>query len=819
MWIIDSLKEKKRLRNEKCNDLINRATTSVESITSLFSDKRRFITADATEKWKDRNIDLLNELNSGSFQKLKKAENYSLLVNKKSHLSSLIDNLEKLRNQHNEQAADERASAVYTVIGEVEGKNLDRQQLVAISKVVHTHLVLAGAGTGKTTTIVGLVKYLLGINKYSSDEILVLSFTNASASEMKERLDKEVGVSIEASTFHKLGMNIISDVNGIKPKISQLNQRQFIKQQLESLMNDRDYLQVLNAYLMRRQFMIRSEFDFKTLQEYQEHLKKNPPVTLKHEAVKSYGEMEIANFLYLNGVEYIYEQPYQIDTRTKEFGQYKPDFYLPKYDIYIEYFGIDKNGNPPAYFQNDYVASMKWKRELHKANNTTMIESYAYENFEGILTSTLEKKLLEKGVALAPLSQKEIWKKVSEDDANVVDGLVQLIETVINLMKSNRYDIAEMKCRNAAAYNLVDVAYLLDVISPIWDSYNEHLSVNDEIDFNDMINIASDYVRDGRYKSNYKMVIVDEYQDISRARYELLKALRDKYDYDLFCVGDDWQSIYRFAGSDIGYIQNFSKYWGASEVSKIETTYRFPQRLIDITSGFIMRNPMQLSKSIRGLSRTDKYVLGEVQGYNEKYAVQFMLNKFDELPQQSTVFLIGRYTFDRKILDDNSELNFKYDNQNGIVKVLYSGRSDLDISFITAHKSKGLQADYVFILNNKNGKMGFPSKIQDSPILDLLLENSDAYPDAEERRLFYVAMTRAKKKVILVTLKDRESDFLRELHDKYAEEMKQEAYICPLCGGKLKHKKGQYGDFFGCENYRTTGCRYTRNIRKTKTEY
>ena len=793
MWIIDSLKEKKRLRNEKCNDLINRATTSVKSITSLFSDKRRFITADATEKWKDRNIDLLNELNSGSFQKLKKAENYSLLVNKKSHLSSLIDYLEKLRNQHNEQVADESASAVYTVIGEVEGKNLDRQQLVAISKEVHTHLVLAGAGTGKTTTIVGLVKYLLGINKYSPDEILVLSFTNASASEMKERLDKETGVSIEASTFHKLGMNIISDVNGI--------------------------LRVLNAYLMRRQFMIRSEFDFKTLQEYQEHLKKNPPVTLKNEAVKSYGEMEIANFLYLNGVDYIYEHPYKIDTRTKEFGQYKPDFYLPKYDIYIEYFGIDKNGNPPAYFQNDYVASMKWKMELHKANHTTMIESYAYENFEGILTSALEKKLLEKGVALAPLSQEEIWKKISEDDANVIDGLVQLIETVINLMKSNRYDIAEMRRRNASSFNLIDISYLLDVISPIWDSYNERLSVNDEIDFNDMINIAADHVRSGRYKSNYKMVIVDEYQDISRARYELLKALRDTYDYELFCVGDDWQSIYRFAGSDIGYIQKFSKYWGASEISRIETTYRFPKRLIDITSGFIMRNPLQLAKNIRGVSVADRYVLGEVQGYTDKYAIQFMLNKMDELPLKSSVFLIGRYSFDINMLDGNSELSYKYDNRNGVTKVMYSRRNDLDISYITAHKSKGLQADYVFILNNKNGKMGFPSKIQDSPILDLLLENSDSYPDAEERRLFYVAMTRAKKKVILVSLKDRESDFVKELHTQYAEEMKQEAFICPLCGGKLKHKKGQYGDFFGCENYRTTGCRYTRNIRKTKAEY
>ena len=538
MWIFDSIKEKKRLRNEHCNELINRTDKSITAHTEMFSDKKCFVSADVAENWKKRNNNLLIELNSKDIKQLKKAENYSPLSYRISHLSYLLDNLENIRNKHNELVADEKASEVYSVIGKVEGKELDRQQLVAISKDVHTHLVLAGAGTGKTTTIVGLVKYLLGINKYSPDEILVLSFTNASASEMKERLDKETGVTIEASTFHKLGMNIISDVNDIKPKISQLNQHQFIKQQLEALMQDRDYLRVLNAYLIRRQFMIRSEFDFKTLQEYQEHLKKNPPVTLKHEVVKSYGEMEIANSLYLNGVEYIYEQPYKIDTRTKEFGQYKPDFYLPKYDIYIEYFGIDKNGNPPAYFQNDYIASMKWKRELHKANNTTMIEAYAYENFEGVLTSALETKLREKGVSFAPVSQEEIWKKVSEDDANVIDGLVQLIETVINLMKSNRYDIAEMKRRNAAAYNLVDVAYLLDVISPIWARYNDYLKENDEIDFNDMINLATDYVLDGRYKNKYKMVIVDEYQDISRARYELLKAMRDSYDYDLFCVGD-----------------------------------------------------------------------------------------------------------------------------------------------------------------------------------------------------------------------------------------------------------------------------------------
>lgn len=363
---------------------------------------------------------------------------------------------------------------------------------------------------------------------------------------------------------------------------------------------------------------------------------------------------------------------------------------------------------------------------------------------------------------------------------------------------------------------LTEVSYLLNLISPIWNSYNSYLQDKGEIDFNDMINNAVNYVRDGKYVNKYKVVIVDEYQDISRSRYEQLSAMRASSDYRLFCVGDDWQSIYRFNGSDIAYIQQFKKYWGPSEISRIETTYRFSQRLIDITSSFIMRNPMQLKKSIRGMNNEVKYVLGEVEGYTDKYAIEFMLNRLDELPINSSVFLIGRYTFDKRMLENNNKLTCKYDIQEEVTRVIYYNRQDLMIKFLTAHKSKGLQADYVFILNNKNGKTGFPSKIQDSPILNLLLEKSDSYPDAEERRLFYVAITRARQKVILVTLKDYKSDFANELISRYAAEMKQEAFICPQCGGRLRKRNGKFGEFYGCENYSASGCRYTRNIRSYK---
>lgn len=308
-------------------------------------------------------------------------------------------------------------------------------------------------------------------------------------------------------------------------------------------------------------------------------------------------------------------------------------------------------------------------------------------------------------------------------------------------------------------------------------------------------------------------MIVDEYQDISKARYGLLKALRNSQDYELFCVGDDWQSIYRFAGSDIGFILNFSNYWGASEESKIETTYRFTRSLIDISGNFIMMNPAQKKKAIRGQCGDNGFALSEINGYTEKNAAEFMAQKLGDLPQGSTVFFIGRYSFDSKMLQDSGLFNLQYNNQTGFVDVCYRKRADLKMSFTTAHKSKGLQADYVFILNNKTSRMGFPSKIQDAPLLDLLLESCDDYPFAEERRLFYVALTRAKKKAILLTVKDRESVFAIELRTRYAEELKRERFECPLCGGRLVKRTGRYGDFFGCSNYKYGSCKYTRNIR------
>ena len=813
--IIAKHKERVKVRNEACDNLIAQVDTAIQEINLLFSDSQSFVDPGKEIEWSNHNASLIADMNIINIQKLKKATHYKMLLEKQAELYRNANSLKQQISVHNDRVADAKIQNAYALIGNVEGRKLDKQQMTCIVKDAHNHLVIAGAGTGKTTTVVGKIKFLLKSGKYKPEDILVLSFTNASASEMSQRINQETGCNIDASTFHKLGLNIITKVNGIVPKITQLNLRKFVKEQLLLNMQSDAYLNLLSSYLLYNRVVSKSEFEFKTQSEYEEYLRLNPPTTINNETVKSYGEMDIANFLTQNGIQYIYEHPYKVDTRTSEYGQYNPDFYLPEYDIYIEYFGINKDGEVPSYFKGvngmtatqSYQASMKWKRETHSTNDTILIECYAYEKFDGVLLDNLKEKLSAKDVKLTPKTTKELWEQVSADGDSILDGVIELFETVINLIKSNGYTIATVRQLNIGNSNAQNNNMVLSLLEPIFNAYCNYLSEHKEIDFNDMINMATKYVEQGKYVSPYKYVIVDEYQDISKARYSLLCRMRESNDYDLFCVGDDWQSIYRFAGSDIGYILNFEQYWGSTEISKIETTYRFTQKLIEISGNFIMQNPVQIKKSIKGKNDTVGFALGEISGYTDKFSIEFMTKKLEDLPRGSSVFFIGRYSFDAKLLSDSGLFECQYNNVSGFVEVKYRKRIDLKMSFITAHKSKGLQADYIFIINNKKSRMGFPSKIQDAAILNLLLDNCDQYPYAEERRLFYVALTRAKKKAFLVTVKNQESEFAMELKERYGEELKREQWECPLCGGKLLKKSGPYGEFYGCSNYRSLGCK------------
>lgn len=340
------------------------------------------------------------------------------------------------------------------------------------------------------------------------------------------------------------------------------------------------------------------------------------------------------------------------------------------------------------------------------------------------------------------------------------------------------------------------------------------LSSNAAIDFSDMINNAAEKVREGCEILPYKYVIVDEYQDISKSRFNFLKAIADKTGAKFFCVGDDWQSIYRFAGSDISLFTDFEKYFGYTKILKIEKTYRNSQQLIDEASRFILQNPLQLKKNLYSDKKLDYPLV--FWGFDEepKKALQFAINKIiSEFGVNSSILLLGRTNYDIEIA-----------KKSGLFKTVYKDRKEeleyipvpeLHIDFLSVHKSKGLEADNVIILNFKNDKLGFPNQIADDKVLNLVLTNAEDFKFAEERRLFYVAITRTKNRTFVLTDNKNPSPFFKEFSESKSvcfvgiKKIENENQIfCPLCktGNLLKvQHEGRY--FVGCSNF--PRCKYT----------
>jgi DNA helicase IV len=224
---------------------------------------------------------------------------------------------------------------------------------------------------------------------------------------------------------------------------------------------------------------------------------------------------------------------------------------------------------------------------------------------DGSLFENLEKRLVEKGIQLSPMNDDEIWKIISEVAKDEVDGFLQLVQTFITLMKSNNYQVIDVLGRNEEVsdkFNRKRNALFLKIIQPIFDKYQQYLRDRKEIDFSDMINKAAAYVANKQFDKKYSYIIIDEFQDISISRYQLVRAVKNNNpSCKLFCVGDNWQSIYRFSGSDISLFTHFENYFGHTERLKIQTTYRFHDPLIKLSSDFFLKNPNQEKKQLHGV--------------------------------------------------------------------------------------------------------------------------------------------------------------------------------------------------------------------------
>jgi DNA helicase-4 len=330
-----------------------------------------------------------------------------------------------------------------------------------------------------------------------------------------------------------------------------------------------------------------------------------------------------------------------------------------------------------------------------------------------------------------------------------------------------------------------------------------------------MLLLAAEHVESGRFKSPYLMVLSDEFQDSSRARIRLLKALTKNPDEQvhLCVVGDDWQGINRFAGADISVMAEFEKTFENATRLALSTTFRCPQSLCDVSSAFIQANPAQIRKQVtstnafakksviafgfQDLSRAEDHLEGQLD-LMRRYLRAGKLEPINGA--RLSVLVLGRYRSDRP-----QKLK-QWQNRFG---------DCLDITFRTIHASKGLEAEYVMLLNLVEGIRGFPSQIEDDPVLQIPMPAPDPYPMAEERRLFYVAMTRAKKQVRLYTSLVHPSRFVMELVKKGALEIEpidgEPIEPCPKCAvGVIKVRSGKFGKFESCSTY--PACEFKRNV-------
>ena len=479
---------------------------------------------------------------------------------------------------------------------------LDNEQTAIVEDSSNHLLVVAGAGSGKTLTILGKIKYLVEERNINPNEILCISFTRKASLSLEEKIKKDLNLSVPVYTFHKLALDILKDNNY---KIADSNL-------LEDIIHD---------------------FFISTIINY----------------------------------------PYQMKLIRKYFHE------------------------------KDYYKILKRRDFIYLERN---------------------------------------------------------LSTFIHLLKCNGYTILDFKyffkkIRFTLSYKkyIEEKIFLLLAIN-ILLIYNDYLSDNHEIDFDDMIIKATEYIKNNSYDKKIKYIIIDEYQDTSFIRFNLVKELLDKTKSKLMVVGDDFQSIYHFTGCELDLFLNFKKYFKDSKLLKIQTTYRNSYELVKIAGDFIMKNPKQIKKKLNSNKHLDNPIRIIYYDSVKKKIKELIKDTYNST--NKPILILGR---------NNNDIEYVLDNDFKVVedKVIYLPNKNIDINYMTIHKSKGLECDNVIMINLSNSYLGLPSKIKENKILRLVSNNTDKYLYSEERRLFYVGLTRTKNYTYLLVPKKNPSMFIEEI--------------------------------------------------------
>lgn len=710
-------------------------------------------------------------------------------------------------------------------------KEINNEKAEALSVVSQGHLLSARAGSGKTSVLAYKAGMLMECYSVNPDHILILAFNKKAAAEIKRRIQKDMDFHAfeNARTFHGLAYQLVN------PKVSLLfddGEGELSRPALSSFVQDLlrkiwtpSLQEKIYAFFRKEMISVGQAGALLDDKEYYLYIRNQRDITLGGERVKSKGEKYLADFLFEHDIPYSYE--------ALEFWSghnYHPDFSLYGHKMTIEFWGIDENDpkrHVPAWWDvtwEQYRTQMVEKRSYWQEKNIPLIEfsvadlHSGREAFETIIKTRLE----ETGVVCEKLPQKELEKRVVR---NQIDRLTTLLVQFIQKAKKRMWNTAEVQER-LLAYAPADERerIFLQLASRIYADYQAELENQKSMDFDDLMMQAANLIEQtsgecgiglGARKDRFvkmndlKWILIDEYQDFSALFFNVIQSIRKHNpQVNLLCVGDDWQAINSFAGSDLTYFTNFTDMFGGQQ-SSLLTNFRSQKAVVE--GG----NAVMQGFGKPGTALPEKQGGAVIQQSVNKVWVEWREgDTYAESRKKDDRFVFYEKRENGLKVNDNGFINARYlkacyqiitdkDNWEKIVKAPSGKKDKISVAILsrtnymerimlseferklhacfspeekkqlgdsrekiragTAHSFKGLEADIVIILRANEG--AFPLIHPDNALFKFFGQTEKDILD-EERRLFYVAVTRASEKLYILTEDERESPFLRDLISK-----------------------------------------------------
>lgn len=703
----------------------------------------------------------------------------------------------------------------------------DKQREAVISENKRL-LVLAGAGSGKTKTLLQKLIYLIEEKGVSPSKILAITFTKNATNEMLDRLiisadstgeyekqlfdkrktkiekDKERFLQqkkykwidgLTVKTFHSFCYSVLRNdgVNEFDNKFRIIgDEKKDEEDELSKHVAPETVFEVFHKILIENcentEYLLKLKRYILDYIVDKIHLKKDDNnffskdgkhfTTLDGTKVRSKSEQFIADWFYRHSIKYEYEP----ELNVKDFS-FHPDFFVPEANLYLEHI-------------SDISYPTKAKEEQFQKGKLLLVKTFDSMTkdsalFNHTLNKVIKNRLPSDYQKSTCLNYREEFNHYHSD----VKDFIQQVIRVTDMIKVENISI-DTVLQNAIKDQHERIRNFYELAIPIVKGFIDYCTNKSYLDFNDLISKSTslflhhdDVIQ--KYRNKFEYILVDEFQDVNNLQVELIKLLLTNKT-QLFCVGDDWQSIYGFRGSNVNYIVEFEKHFDNAEIIKLNLNYRSTQNIVGASNEVIKHNKFKVDKDVQA-SKMSEHKIVVFSGNNLEENIQFCSEKVNELLKDGI---------------NNDEILFLY-RRNKMFSPYFNffKGEGTRVQGKTIHASKGLEAKVVFIIGLTEGNGGFPDIWLEDRIFQIIKKANHDVLMEEERRLFYVAITRAKDKLFLITEKGNESSFLKEIPDVFTvrtvnqmtsvvekietcnkcfSQLEKLWVVCPYCGEKIE---------------------------------